>query len=263
MLEIVRAVEVTQQRLLGGDDIKRLSIGIVLLLVSFAAAQEPTTFDFETDAGTLNVTPLGHASVLLELGDMVIHIDPWSNVADYSAQPDADWVWVTHEHGDHLDVEAIGEITKDGTQFLMDSRTAEASGLTENVTIVANGESLEVDGINIITVPAYNVVRERDNGQKYHPEGWYNGFVLEIGDFRMHFGGDTECVPEFAEVGPLNVSFLPINLPFTMPPEEAAACYRVLNPEIAIPYHQGDFDPQIVADMLADTDINVRVLELP
>ena len=240
---------------------KRLTI-LLALLFSFALAQEPTTLSFETDAGTLNVTPLGHASVRLELGDMVIHVDPYSDVADYSQQPDADWVWVTHEHGDHLDPAAIAEVSTDTTRYLMDSHTAEASGL-DDVTLMANGDSLELGDFTVYAVPAYNVVRERDNGQKYHPESWYNGFVLEIGDFRLHFGGDTECVPELADLGNLTVSFLPINLPYTMPPEEAAACFRILNPEIAVPYHQGEFDPQIVADLLADTDIEVKVLSLP
>ena len=235
---------------------------ITLLFFGLAAAQEPTTLSFDTDAGTLEVTPLGHASVRLELNDTVIHLDPWSSVADYSQQPDADWVWVTHEHSDHLDTDAIAEISTENTRYLMDERTAAASGL-EGVTSIENGDTMTLGEITVIALPAYNVVRERDDGQKYHPKGWYNGFILEVGDFRMHFGGDTECIPEFADVGELNVSFLPINLPYTMPPEEAAACYRTLNPEVAIPYHQGDFDPQIVADMLADTNIDVRVLELP
>ncbi len=235
---------------------------IVTFVIGFGLAQEPSTMSFETDLGTLNVTPLGHASIRLELGDTLIYVDPWSNVHDFSQDPDADWIWVTHEHGDHLDKAAIAEIATDSTQYLMDSRTAEASGL-DNVTLIANGESLELEGLTVHAIPAYNVVRARDNGQKYHPEGWYNGFILEIGDFRMHFAGDTECVPEFADLGPITVSFLPINLPFTMPPEEAAACFRTLNPEIAIPYHQGESDPQIVADLLADTSIEVRVLALP
>ena len=244
---------------------KRLLTGMMLLLSSVVFAQEPASYTFETDAGTLEVTPLGHASIRLILGDTVIHVDPWGNVANYSEQPDADWVWLTHEHGDHLDTNAIAEITKDTTQFLMDERTAAASGL-ENVTLIANGESMNVDGVTIHAVPAYNIVRERENGEKYHPQGWYNGFVIEIGDFKLHLAGDTECIPEFAEQAVfdnLTVSFLPINLPFTMPPEEAAACFETLNPQIAIPYHQGDSDPQIVADLLADTSIEVRVLPLP
>ena len=58
-------------------------------------------------------------------------------------------------------------------------------------------------------------------------------------------------------------AFLPINLPYTMPPEEAAACYQGLNPQVAIPYHQGDSDPQVVAALLEDSGVGVRVLELP
>ena len=240
-------------------------IVILLFVFGLAAAQEPTTLSFDTGAGTLKVTPLGHASVRLELGDTVIHVDPWSNVADYSQQPDADWVLVTHEHGDHLDTDAIAEIATENTRYLMDARTAAASGLG-GVTLIENGDTMTLGEITVVAVPAYNVVREQDNGQKYHPKGWYNGFVMEIGDFKLHLAGDTECIPEFSKLAVfdnLTVSFLPINLPYTMPPAEAAVCYQTLNPEVAIPYHQGDFDPQIVADRLADTNIDVRVLELP
>ena len=240
---------------------KRLIFALWFGLTALALAQTPTIYDFETDQGTLQVTPLGHASLLLELNDTVIHIDPWSNVADYSEQPDADWVWITHEHQDHLDMAALGEIVTDETQLVMDERSAAQYG-GENVTVMANGDSLDLDGLTLHAVPAYNLVRERDDGQKYHPEGWYNGYLLEIGDFSLHIGGDTECVPAFSDLD-VDVSFLPINLPYTMPPEEAAACYREFMPEIAIPYHQGESDPQVVADLLADTDIEVRVLELP
>ncbi len=106
-------------------------------------------------------------------------------------------------------------------------------------------------------------MREPDGRQKYHPEGWYNGYVLEIGDFRLHIGGDTECVPEVAALEDITVSFLPTNLPYTVPPEEAATCYKVMQPEIAVPYHQGESNPQIVADLLTPSDVEVRVLELP
>ena len=244
-----------------------MKLGLILLAawLGLATAQEPTTLSFDTDAGTLKITPLGHSSVRLELAGTVIHVDPWSQVADYSQQPDADWVLVTHEHSDHLDPGAIAEIATPNTRYLMDKRTAEASGL-EGVTLVENGDTLTVGDFTVTAVPAYNVVRERDNGQKYHPKGWYNGFVLTVGDFKLHLAGDTECIPEFSKLAvfdDLTVSFLPINLPYTMPPEEAAACYRTLSPEVAVPYHQGDFDPQLVADRLADTDIDVKVLELP
>ncbi len=145
---------------------------------------------------------MGHALLLLELGDTVIHVDPYSEVADYSQQPDADWVWITYEHGDHLDPATLQEVVIEGTRFVMDSYSAKqytsegagSGGAESNINIMANGDSLELDGFTLQAVPSYNIVRERDGGQKYHPEGWYNGYVLEIGDFRLHIGGDTECV---------------------------------------------------------------------
>src|SRR5690606_12337200 len=91
----------------------------------------------------------------------------------------------------------------------------------------------------------------------------FNGYLLDIGDLRVHVAGDTECVPEFADLTEVDVAFLPINLPFTMPPEEAAACFRTIAPAVAVPYHQGESDPQVGADTLADTETDVRVLQLP
>ncbi len=239
-----------------------------LALAAFAAtasmaciawAQEPLAFD--SSLGEVRIFPLGHASLRVEVNDLVIHVDPWSNVADYSMQPDADLVMVTHAHPDHYDPAALDAITTDGTLVVMDGTSASQFG--GEATALANGESLEFEGITVTAVPAYNVVRTRDDGNPFHAQGESNGYLLDFGDLRVHIAGDTECVPELAELGEVDVSFLPINLPFTMPPDEAAECFRTIAPTVAIPYHQGDSDPQVVADLLADTDIDVRVLELP
>src|SRR5690606_27443930 len=175
--------------------------------------------------------------------------------------PDADLVMVTHAHPDHYDPAALDAITTDGTLVVMDGTSASQFG--GEATALANGESLEFEGITVTAVPAYNVVRTRDDGNPFHAQGESNGYLLDFGDLRVHIAGDTECVPELAELGEVDVSFLPINLPFTMPPDEAAECFRTIAPTVAIPYHQGDSDPQVVADLLADTDIDVRVLEPP
>jgi len=216
---------------------------------------------FESSLGAVDITPLGHASLRIEVNDVVIHVDPWSNVADYSAQPDADLVLVTHEHQDHFDPAALEQVAGEGTVFVMDTRSA--GQFEGEARVLNNGETFEFEGLTVTAVPAYNLERMRDDGSPYHAKGDYNGYLLDIGDLRVHVAGDTECVPEIAALGEVDVSFLPINLPFTMPPEEAAECYRTMNPAVAVPYHQGDSDPQIVGDMLADTEIDVRVLELP
>ncbi len=142
---------------------KHLFLAVLACALSVSAAQsEPTTYSFDTNVGTLEVTPIGHGSLRLELSETVIHVDPYSGVADYSQQPDADWVWITHEHGDHLDPAALQEVVTE-TRFVMDSRSAEqyssgsnaeTGGAQSRVTVMANGDSLELDGFTLQAVPA-------------------------------------------------------------------------------------------------------------
>src|SRR5690606_20558112 len=248
----------------GGETTMRAPLALAAAAVmalgaGTALAQEPLTF--ASSLGEVAIHTVGHGSLRIEVADLLVHVDPWSNVADYALQPDADLVLVTHTHQDHFDPAELEQVATEGTVFVMDgSSAAEFDG---EATALANGETFEFEGITITAVPAYNLVRTRDDGNPYHPMGMFNGYLLDIGDLRVHVAGDTECVPEFADLGEVDVSFLPINLPFTMPPEEAAECYRTIAPAVAVPYHQGDSDPQVVADLLADTDIDVRVLALP
>jgi L-ascorbate metabolism protein UlaG (beta-lactamase superfamily) len=113
-------------------------------------------------------------------------------------------------------------------------------------------------------VPAYNMVRERSPGVKFHPKGEGNGYIIAFADKRVYIAGDTECIPEMKELENIDIAFIPINLPYTMPPEEAAECIKHFRPRIVYPYHQGESDPKILADLLKDEkDIEVRILELP
>ena len=47
---------------------------------------------FATSAGELKITFLGHGSLILAFGGKIIHVDPYSKTADYSALPKADAV---------------------------------------------------------------------------------------------------------------------------------------------------------------------------
>lgn len=239
----------------------RLAFVLAAALVGGGAADAQEVLRFQTALGPLVITPLGHASLRLDVAGLVIHVDPNGEVADYGRQPKADWVWITHDHSDHFDEDAIAAISKPETRFLTDPATAARLG--REAVVLRNGESADVGPIAVRAVPAYNIRQKRPNGQPYHPKGVGNGYLARFGDFVVHIGADTECVPEMRELGKVDVSFLPMNLPFTMTPQDAAECFRTIHPQVAVPYHQGDFDPQIVADALRGTDIDVRVLPLP
>ena len=238
----------------------------IILVAAFgmmtgASAQD--ALSFKTSNGTLDVTPIGHGSLRFEYGGKIIHVDPYSEVADYTAQPDADLVWITHDHPDHYDQAALDAIQKEDTRYIMNPTSAEKFGNDERVTVMENGDEQTLGGITIKAVPAYNIVRGPDGESKYHPKGQYNGYLATLGGFTVYIAGDTECIPEMADLGKVDLAFIPINLPYTMPPEEAVACIRTISPAVVVPYHQGESDPQVVANALADTDIDVRVIALP
>ncbi len=67
---------------------------------------------------TLVVHNLGHASLMFEFNNLIIHVDPRNSEADYSALPDADLIFITHQHGDHYDLDALNQIQKESTLLI-------------------------------------------------------------------------------------------------------------------------------------------------
>jgi L-ascorbate metabolism protein UlaG (beta-lactamase superfamily) len=65
------------------------------------------------------------------------------------------------------------------------------------------------------------------------------------------------------DLGEIDLAFVPINLPYMMLPEEAVSCIKVISPGVVMPYDPGESDPQVAADALAGSGIEVRVLALP
>jgi len=129
---------------------------IPILLVgamSLVAAVTPDTVS--TSQGMLKITPIKHASVMLEFGGKVIHVDPWSQ-GDYTGLPKADVIFITDIHGDHMDPTKIAEIKKDGTVIV--APAAVAKTVTE-ATVINNGESKTIAGIQVEAIPMYNLVR--------------------------------------------------------------------------------------------------------
>jgi L-ascorbate metabolism protein UlaG (beta-lactamase superfamily) len=234
-----------------------------LLLLAGCEAKGQATFQEDvipTAAGDLTITFIGHGTLMFSFDGKVIHVDPVGREADYSTMPDADLVLVTHEHGDHLDPDAIAAISTEETVVIY-SRSCE--GRVEGAIVMNNGEARTELGIGIEAIPAYNIVHMRSSGQPYHPKGNGNGYVITFGDTRVLVAGDTENTPEMMALENIDVAFLPMNLPYTMTPEMVAEAARAFRPGILYPYHFGRTDPAELVELLEGVErIEVRVREM-
>jgi len=233
---------------------------IVWALVSgfSAAAQEPFETDvIKTSAGDLKITFIGHGSLMLAFGGKVIQVDPFGRVADYSRLPQADVILITHEHFDHLDLNALDMIRKDHTAIVLtETCTKSVSG----GIVMKNGDVRTVEGLEIEAVPAYNIVHMRSEGQPFHPKGVGNGYIVTFGDKRVYIAGDTENTPEMKQLKTIDIAFLPMNLPYTMTPEMVADAANAFRPKILYPYHFGNTATSRLVDLLKDNkDIEVRM----
>jgi L-ascorbate metabolism protein UlaG (beta-lactamase superfamily) len=177
----------------------------------------------------------------------VVYIDPWGLTGDL---PEADLILITHYHFDHFS--PAGEFRDPDRSFapkgdgdlakITGKKTitlaprdiaAECSG---NVKVVRAGERIEVAGIKIETVPAYNTAPDR---LEAHPRdnGWV-GYILELDGRAYYHAGDTDHLPELEKVK-AEVTFLPIGGTYTMDPTEAAGLAKRLRPKVAVPMHYG------------------------
>lgn len=215
---------------------------------------------FSTLAGNLDITFIGHGSLMLNWNGMIIHIDPFGKQADYGILPKADILIVTHEHGDHMDMIAVNQITTTNTQIIY---TKSCEKQLPGGLVMKNGDKEMVRNLMVEAVPAYNLVHKRENGEPYHPKGEGNGYVLTFGDLRVYIAGDTENIPEMSQIKNIDIAFLPMNLPYTMTPEMAAQAAISFKPHILYPYHYGQTTTSKLVTLLrSEKNIEVRIRQL-
>ncbi len=234
---------------------------LVLGLAGIASARQKFKKDvIPTSKGDLEITFLGHGTLMMTFEGKTIHVDPYGEVADYGTLPKADLVLVTHDHFDHLDPKALQAILKPDT-LVVGSKAC--SGKLPNALILANGDSRTVLGLAIEAVPAYNIAHKMPDGNPFHPKGSGNGYVIAFGDKRVYIAGDTENTPEMKALKAIDVAFLPMNLPYTMTPEMVADAARAFRPRVLYPYHYGETDTSILVKLLKEEkDIEVRIRKL-
>jgi len=235
-----------------------LVLFIFMTVSVFSQTMSPSDI-IKSSAGDIELTFIGHGTLMFKVGNFVIHIDPVRSSGDYTNLPKADLILVTHEHGDHLDTTLISKLRKEGTVMLCNAKSAEQ---VKWAVTVKPGDVRKIKDITVEAVYAYNIKNVRPDGQPYHPKGQGNGYVITIGDKRIYVAGDTENIPEMRELKKIDVAFLPMNLPYTMSPEMTAKAAKSFMPAILYPYHFGETNTDEIGKLLTGSGIEVRVRKL-
>jgi L-ascorbate metabolism protein UlaG (beta-lactamase superfamily) len=242
---------------------KAIFIPVLCVLCATVPVNAEDSFErdvLKTSAGDLEVTFIGHGSLIFAIGGKTIHIDPFSRLTDYAKLPKADVVFITHHHRDHLDLKALQDVRTKTTVVILTEKCAEQ---VEGGIIMKNGDVRTVDGIGVEAVPAYNLVHKRENGKVFHPKGEGNGYVLTFGDKRIFIAGDTENTPEMKALKNIDYAFVPMNLPYTMTPEMVADAVNGFKPAVLYPYHYGKTDVSQIVELLKDNkDVEVRIRKM-
>ncbi len=233
---------------------------IILFFITCNVLNAQDTISTQNNKFTLYF--IGHGTLYINYDGCIIHIDPWSNLADYSALPDADYILITHDHHDHLDFSAISNIIKDETTVIAPEICSSTLKNINQAIYLSNGNKYHASWGELNVVPAYNIQHLRESGKPFHPKGQGNGYVLTIDGTSIYIAGDTEIIPEMNDLKNIDIAFLPMNLPYTMTPEMVAKTAKLIKPKILYPYHFGETDTNELVNLLKDTNIEVRIRKM-
>ena len=211
----------------------------IACLAGLGCQAQQQTDEFTTKSGKkVRITCIKHASMQINYNGLEIEVDPVGKgmkpETDYSKFPKADIILVTHEHHDHFDRDALG------------------SGKA-----LKNGDEVKfAKDITIEAVPAYNTTPGRE---QFHPKGRDNGYVLTLEDLRIYIAGDTEDIPEMANLKDIDIAFLPCNQPYTMTIDQAVNAAKIIKPKVLFPYHYNDTPVNKITFQLYKEGIKVLV----
>ncbi|NLK86986.1 MAG: MBL fold metallo-hydrolase [Clostridiaceae bacterium] len=149
---------------------------------------------------------------------------------------DADFIFISHSHDDHLDTDSIKNIVREDTVLVAPENCIEAlktAGFGNTLGVLPS-KSYEAAGLKFRTVPMYNI------GKKFHKkENDWVGYIVYIDDAAYYFAGDTDLIPEMEEIQ-ADVAFLPVGGTYTMTADEAVRAAGIIKPRIAVPMHYAD-----------------------
>ncbi len=234
-----------------------LALALACLTAGSQAAQK--TDEFTTKSGKkVTITCIKHASLEINYNGVEIQVDPvgmWVKPeTDYATYPKANIILITHEHKDHFDKAAIQDLRTPATSIYVNPAVY---NLYKNGIVMRNGDAIDYAGdIRIEAVPAYNTTAGRE---QFHPKGRDNGYVLTLDGLRIYIAGDTEDIPEMAQLSGIDIAFLPCNQPYTMTPDQLANAAKMFSPKDVYPYHYSDTPVEQINALLKGSGIEVKI----
>ena len=192
--------------------------------------------EFKTSKGKVVITPINHATMVVEWDGKTIYVDPVGMADWYKAFSKPDGVLLTHVHGDHYKEAVLKTVVGPKTKIIAPPALAGVlSGALKSAAIaVASGTDTKKLGFKLEAVASYNTTPPR---KRFHPKGQGNGYVLNLGGKRIYISGDTEGTPEMLALKDIDVAFLCMNLPYTMDVAAAAKAVKAFKPKVVYPYH--------------------------
>jgi len=167
---------------------------------------------------------LGHDTFKI-IGEKVIYTDPFK----IKQKGAADIILITHEHRDHCSPEDVKKVQSADTVIVA---PADCAGkLTGDIRTVKPGDRINVKGIDIEAVPAYNT------NKKFHPQdnNWV-GYIFTVKVERIYLAGDTDFIPEMKNYK-ADIALLPVSGTYVMTAEEAVTAALTIKPKLAVPMH--------------------------
>jgi len=193
----------------------------------------------------MQLTMIGHSTVLIETGGQKILTDPflrtYGNPAYKRLRPpsrtrqelrDVVGVLISHSHWDHVDGQFLRMLGD--TPVLVPQRMRWMFRLKGggNLCGLKCWETYTLGEIKITAVPALHLIPTV-------------GFVLEAENKQIYFAGDTFLRPFMRDIGEkfqLSAALMPVTtfrLPMTMGEKQAVKAVEFLKPALVIPIHLG------------------------
>lgn len=180
---------------------------------------------------------LGHASWLIHTGDKTIYIDPYEG--EYTEK--ADLILSTHHHDDHCKPDKIALIKTPETEIIASEECGKK--IEAEVISLKPGEAINIEGVLVEAIEAYNFKRFRSPGMPFHPKGVGVGYLITAEDKTIYHAGDTDFIEEMKEIKGVDVMLVPSGGTYTMDNPEAAEATIAVNPRKALPMHIWDTSP--------------------